>query len=351
MLLKKYKTGGKAKKYKVESFKEQPKMDVNVTPRFTLKQKKAIKKAGKKGAFLGSYYGSGILGQRFASSEESKKHSKKDVVKGGIFKGLVPKKGAKMLGKGLVGGAVGGYLGHKVGKKIGERRAKAKIEGKWYLGKKLGQLRKKVGLQTGGKVKKYLSLIPKTGRSKSAREIARKRGIPETSHDYRLRMIEEGKVSRRQDKAQDYRWGKATDTKMSNLRKKVKSGKLTKPSARGEANKYLKLKEKIRAGRGGREGEAFSPQPKKEFYQKGGKVLKKQSGREFRKGLEKAPDLDNDLWDKFISGGNMVLPELLKKQKARDAHGKATKRTKAIEKATGLKYPKAAGGSLDVLKK
>jgi len=86
-------------------------------------------------------------------------------------------------------------------------------------------------------------------------------------------------------------------------------------------------------------------------YQTGGKVLQKQSGREFRKGLEKAPDLDNDLWDKFISGGNMVLPELLKKQKARDAHGKATKRTKAIEKATGLKYPKAAGGSLDVLKK
>ena len=33
MLLKKYKDGAKVKKYKVESFEEQPKMDVNVTPR------------------------------------------------------------------------------------------------------------------------------------------------------------------------------------------------------------------------------------------------------------------------------------------------------------------------------
>ena len=275
MLLKKYKTGGKAKKYKVESFKEQPKMDVNVTPRFTLKQKKAIKKAGKKGAFLGYMAGSTILGEGAAWSEEKKKYPKKDVVQGGFFKGLVPKKAAKTIGKGLAGAAVGGYLGHKVGKKIGERRAKAKIEGKWYLGKKLGQLRKKVGLQKGGIVKKYLSLIPKTGRSKSAREIARKRGIPETSHDYRLRMIEEGKVSKRQDKAQDYRWGTAHDTKNRILRKKIKSGKLTRSAARAEGEKWLKLKEKIRAGRGGREGEAFSPQPKKEFYQKGGKVLKK----------------------------------------------------------------------------
>ncbi len=97
----------------------------------------------------------------------------------------------------------------------------------------------------GGIVKKYLSLIPKTGRSKSAREIARKRGIPETSHDYRLRMIEEGKVSKRQDKAQDYRWGTAHDTKNRILRKKIKSGKLTRSAARAEGEKWLKLKEKI----------------------------------------------------------------------------------------------------------
>jgi len=76
-------------------------------------------------------------------------------------------------------------------------------------------------------------------------------------------------------------------------------------------------------------------------YQTGGKVLQKQSGREFRKGLEKAPDLDNDLWDKFISGGNMVLPQLVKEQSARDAKDKAQKMEKI-----GLKMPKAAGGSL-----
>jgi len=80
-----------------------------------------------------------------------------------------------------------------------------------------------------------------------------------------------------------------------------------------------------------------------------GKLKKrKATGREFRKGLEEAPDLDNDLWEKFISGGNLVLPELLKKQKARDAHGKTVKRAKAIERATGLKYPKSAGGSLSL---
>ena len=81
-------------------------------------------------------------------------------------------------------------------------------------------------------------------------------------------------------------------------------------------------------------------------YDRGGKVLQKQSGRESRKRLENAPDLDNDLWTRFQSGGDMVLKQLLKEQKARDTHGKATKRTKTIEKATGLKYPKAAGGSL-----
>ena len=69
-------------------------------------------------------------------------------------------------------------------------------------------------------------------------------------------------------------------------------------------------------------------------------------GREFRKGLEGAPDLDGDLWAKYQKKGYLVLPQLVKEQRARDAHGKATKRTKAIEKATGLKYPKSAGGSL-----
>jgi len=75
--------------------------------------------------------------------------------------------------------------------------------------------------------------------------------------------------------------------------------------------------------------------------QTGGKVLQKQSGREYRKSLENAPDLENDLWDKFISGGNMVLPQLVKEQSARDAKDKAQKMEKI-----GLKMPKAAGGSL-----
>ena len=84
-------------------------------------------------------------------------------------------------------------------------------------------------------------------------------------------------------------------------------------------------------------------------YKNGGKVLQKQSGREFRKGLEGAPDLDDDLWTKFQSRGNLVLPQLLEEQKKRDSGAKiekARKRTQAIEKATGLKYPKSAGGSL-----
>ena len=83
--------------------------------------------------------------------------------------------------------------------------------------------------------------------------------------------------------------------------------------------------------------------------QTGGKVLQKQSGRESRKRLEGAPDLDDDLWTKFQSRGNLVLPQLLEEQKKRDSGAKiekARKRTQAIEKATGLKYPESAGGSL-----
>ena len=114
----------------------------------------------------------------------------------------------------------------------------------------------------------------------------------------------------------------------------------------------FKIKEKIRKNRLRKlKNKMYLEEKAKKKFKKGGKVLQKQSGREFRKGLEKAPDLDNDLWAKFIRGGNMALPELLKKQKARDVHKKATKRTKAVERATGLKYPKSAGGSLNVLKK
>ena len=90
---------------------------------------------------------------------------------------------------------------------------------------------------------------------------------------------------------------------------------------------------------------------KKQKLRRGGKaeLLQKQSGREFRKGLEGAPDLDDDLWTKFQSRGNLVLPQLLEEQKKRDSGAKiekARKRTKTIEKATGLKYPESAGGSL-----
>jgi len=97
-------------------------------------------------------------------------------------------------------------------------------------------------------------------------------------------------------------------------------------------------------------------------YKKGGKVLQKQSGRrkrkwgiepgtsklhtlekgrEFRKGLEGAPDLEDDLWAKYQKKGYLVLPQLVEEQRARDAKVKAKKMEK-----TGLKMPKAAGGSL-----
>ena len=96
--------------------------------------------------------------------------------------------------------------------------------------------------------------------------------------------------------------------------------------------------------------------------QTGGKVLKKQSGRrkrewgiepgtsklhtlekgrEFRKGLEGAPDLEDDLWAKYQKKGYLVLPQLAEEQSARDAKDKAQKMEKI-----GLKMPKAAGGSL-----
>ena len=103
-------------------------------------------------------------------------------------------------------------------------------------------------------------------------------------------------------------------------------------------------------------------------YKEGGKVLQKQSsrrkrewgtspnkspgtetlmkGREFRKGLEGAPDLDGDLWAKYQKKGYLVLPQLVKEQRARDAKVKVRKAEK-----TGLKYPKSVGGSLYVLKK
>ena len=327
MLLKKYQTGGKAKKYKVESFKEQPKMDVNVTPRFTLKQKKAIKKSGKKGAFLGSYYGSGILGQRFASSEESKKHSKKDVVKGGIFKGLVPKKGAKMLGEGLVGGAVGGYLGHKVVKKIGERRAKAKIEGKWYLGKKLGQLRKKVGLQTGGKVLKIRSekvdfKPPKKAKAKTPAEdaiIAKEIRDWESGH----RADRVGNIGALVGAGLAYSIGK---------KKGAKSKKMHSANILGGAVAGKQLGTAASLGVDKVRDVLRKKKSKVKKFKKGGKVLQKQSGREFRKGLEKAPDLDNDLWTRFQSGGNMVLKQLVKEQKACDAHGKAKTKATLMKK-------------------
>ena len=73
----------------------------------------------------------------------------------------------------------------------------------------------------------------------------------------------------------------------------------------------------------------------------GRKTLKKQSGREFRKGLEGAPDLDNDLWMRYQSGGDMVLKQLVEEQRARDAKVKVKKMEK-----TGLKMPKSVGGSL-----
>jgi hypothetical protein len=74
----------------------------------------------------------------------------------------------------------------------------------------------------------------------------------------------------------------------------------------------------------------------KKYYQKGGEVKKKapekkamskltkmykdQKGREFRKTLAgNAPDLDDDLWTKYISGGSDVLKGLLSEQTKRDS--------------------------------
>ena len=137
------------------------------------------------------------------------------------------------------------------------------------------------------------------------------------------------------------------------IKRPVTKGKQSLSGRKGFAKKEkaLLLKEYTKKLKKEGKGELLSgtfrneqPRKKKDaptLFQKGGKVLQKQSGREYRKSLENAPDLENDLWDKFISGGNMVLPQLVKEQRARDAKVKAKKMEK-----TGLKMPKAAGGSL-----
>ena len=137
------------------------------------------------------------------------------------------------------------------------------------------------------------------------------------------------------------------------------------------AAKKIGYKNLNKMNRGGK-----MPKAKYSSYKKGGKVKKKSTSpgphgaysvsrmftrkepkleraeyierkvppREFRKKLEgKAPDLDNDLWKRYIKGGDFVLSDLKKEQKKRDklkkAKGKASKM-----RAAGYKLPPGLRG-------
>ena len=120
--------------------------------------------------------------------------------------------------------------------------------------------------------------------------------------------------------------------------KKIGYGKLNQMNKTGKVN--TKKEAKMPQGKGTYGSKVGRPPKKAKGYKKGGKVKKQSSGREFRKGLEGAPDLDNDLWARFQSRGDLVLPKLVEEQRARDAKVKVKKAEKI-----GLKYPESVGGS------
>ena len=120
--------------------------------------------------------------------------------------------------------------------------------------------------------------------------------------------------------------------------KKIGYGKLNQMNKTGKVN--TKKEAKMPQGKGTYGSKVGRPPKKAKGYAKGGKVKKQSSGREFRKGLEGAPDLDNDLWARFQSRGDLVLPKLVEEQRAHDAKVKVKKAEKI-----GLKYPESVGGS------
>jgi len=66
--------------------------------------------------------------------------------------------------------------------------------------------------------------------------------------------------------------------------------------------------------------------------------------REFRKTLEgKAPDLDNDLWERYIKGGDLVLSSLKEEQGKRDKLAKAKGKASKM-RAAGYKLPPGLRG-------
>ncbi|MAE81228.1 MAG: hypothetical protein CMB80_00725, partial [Flammeovirgaceae bacterium] len=132
------------------------------------------------------------------------------------------------------------------------------------------------------------------------------------------------------------------------------------------AAKKIGYKNLNKMNRGGK-----MPKAKYSSYQKGGKVKKKSTSpgphgaysmtriftrkepkleraefterkvlpREFRKTLEgKAPDLDNDLWERYIKGGDLVLSSLKDEQGKRDKLAKAKGKASKM-RAAGYKLP------------
>ena len=140
--------------------------------------------------------------------------------------------------------------------------------------------------------------------------------------------------------------------------KKIGYGKLNQMNKTGNINSK---EAKMPQGKGTYGSKVGRPPKKAKGYKKGGEVKKQSSrrkrewgtspnkspatetlmkGREFRKGLEGAPDLDGDLWAKYQKKGYLVLPQLVEEQSARDAKDKVKKAEKI-----GLKYPESVGGS------